>query len=384
MTSPTARLRDAGRSGLGPWIGIAALALVLLLVAPAVLSTFRLGLLAKYLCYAIAAVGIGLAWGRGGMLVLGQGLYFGLGGYAMAMHLKLADAGPGGVPDFMQLYSDGQVPGWWEPFRSGGFTLVAIVLVPALLAALLGLAIFTRRIRGAYFAILSQALTAAFAILLVGQVTTTGGLNGLNNFQGFFGYSLHDPANKQMIYLVTAGVLVLALALVAHLNRSRFGELLVAARDGEERVRFLGQNPAMTKLVAYVIAAVLASVAGALFVPTVGIISPDDVGVVASIGLLSGVALGGRASLFGPALGAIAVGYAETTLSESFAGSWTYFQGALFVVVLLLLPGGLADLVTRGRDALRRRGATAPGPRVAAATAGPHRPSDDTTEVPAR
>lgn len=374
------------RARLGPWIGIAVLAVILLIVAPAVLSTFRLGLLAKYLCYAIAAVGIGLAWGRGGMLVLGQGLYFGIGGYAMAMHLKLADAGPGQVPDFMTLYSDGQMPGWWEPFRSGGFTLIAIVAVPALVATLLGLAIFTRRIRGAYFAILSQALTAAFAILLVGQVKTTGGLNGLNNFQGFFGYSLYDPVNQRMLYLIAAGVLVASLALVAHLNRSRFGEMLVAARDGEERVRFLGQDPAMTKLVAYVIAAVLASIGGALFVPIVGIISPDDVGVVASIGLLAGVALGGRASLFGPALGAIAVGYAETTLSESFAGSWTYFQGALFVVVLLLLPGGLAELFTRGRSALGPKDAPPPDdPKgEAAPDADPEPTPDSRIEVPAR
>lgn len=381
MTIATSR-----RARLGPWIGIAVLAIVLLLVAPAVLSTFRLGLLAKYLCYAIAAVGIGLAWGRGGMLVLGQGLYFGLGGYMMAMHLKLADAGPGQVPDFMVLYSDGQMPGWWEPFRSGSVTLVAIVAVPALIAAVLGLAIFTRRIRGAYFAILSQALTAAFAILLIGQVKTTGGLNGLNNFQGFFGYSLYDPANQRMLYLIAAGVLIASLALVAHLNRSRFGEMLVAARDGEERVRFLGQDPATTKLIAYVIAAVLASIGGALFVPIVGIISPDDVGVVASIGLLAGVALGGRASLFGPALGAIAVGYAETTLSESFAGSWTYFQGALFVVVLLLLPGGLAELFTRGRSALGPKGTPPPDDTKgeAAPDADPEPTPDSRIEVPAR
>lgn len=374
------------RARLGPWIGIAVLAVVLLLVAPAVLSTFRLGLLAKYLCYAIAAVGIGLAWGRGGMLVLGQGLYFGIGGYAMAMHLKLADAGPGQVPDFMALYSDGQMPGWWEPFRSGAFTLVAIVAVPALVATLLGLAIFTRRIRGAYFAILSQALTAAFAILLVGQVKVTGGLNGLNNFQGFFGYSIYDPVNQRMLYLIAAGVLIASLALVAHLGRSRFGEMLVAARDGEERVRFLGQDPAMTKLIAYVIAAVLASIGGALFVPIVGIISPDDVGVVASIALLAGVALGGRASLFGPALGAIAVGYAETTLSENFAGSWTYFQGALFIVVLLLLPGGLAELFTRGRAALGPKDTTTTDPPKGdeATDVDPEPTPDPRIEVPAR
>ncbi|WP_114423252.1 urea ABC transporter permease subunit UrtC [Nocardioides houyundeii] len=333
--------RRARLLSLAGWVS---LALGLLVLAPAMLTDFRLGLLAKYCCYAIAAVGIGLAWGRGGMLVLGQGLYFGLGAYAMAMHLKLSDAGPGEVPDFMMLYAGGEMPLWWEPFRSPAATLAAIVLLPALVAAALGVAIFKRRVKGAYFAILSQALTAAFAILLIGQVKTTGGFNGLNNFQSFFGYSLYDPVNKQLLYYITAGVLLGSIALMALLYRSRFGELLVATRDAEERVRFLGHDPANIKLLAYVVAAVLASIGGALFVPVVGIISPDDVGVGASIAMVAGVALGGRASLMGPAVGALIVGYAETSLSESFPGSWSYFQGALFILVVLLLPGGLAQL----------------------------------------
>ncbi|WP_185996173.1 urea ABC transporter permease subunit UrtC [Nocardioides campestrisoli] len=344
---------------LAPLLGWLALAVALLVLAPALLSDFRLGLLAKYCCYAIAAVGIGLAWGRGGMLVLGQGLYFGLGGYAMAMHLKLTDAGPGNVPDFMTLYAGGEMPLWWEPFRSPAVTVLAIVLLPVVVATVLGAAIFKRRVKGAYFAILSQALTAAFAILLVGQVKATGGFNGLNNFQSFFGYSLYDPVNKQMLYFIAAGVLLASIALMSQLYRSRFGELLVATRDAEERVRFLGHDPANIKLVAYVVAAVLASVGGALFVPIVGIISPEEVGVGASIAMVAGVALGGRASLMGPALGALMVGYAETSLSESFPGSWSYFQGGLFIVVVLLLPGGLAQLFSR-LGGLRRRSAPPP------------------------
>ena len=154
-------------------IAIAVLAFVLLVWAPGALSAFRLGNLAKYCCWAIAAVGIGLAWGRGGMLVMGQGVFFGLGAYVMAMHLKLSDAGPGKAPDFMVLYGNGEVPVWWEPFRSGALTLVAIVALPAAVAAVLGMAIFRRRVKGAYFAILSQALAAAFAIFLIGQQTTT-------------------------------------------------------------------------------------------------------------------------------------------------------------------------------------------------------------------
>jgi len=351
---------------LVPVLGWVALAVALLVIAPGILTDFRLGLLAKYCCYAMAAVGIGLAWGRGGMLVLGQGLYFGLGAYAMAMHLKLEDAGPGGVPDFMQLYAGGEMPGWWEPFRSPVFTLTAIVLLPALVATVLGLAVFKRGVKGAYFAILSQALASAFAVLLIGQVKTTGGFNGLNNFESFFGYSLYDPANQRMLYFIAAGVLLGMILVVAQLYRSRFGELLVAARDSEERVRFLGYDPANIKLVAYVIAAVMAGIGGALFVPIVGIVSPADVDELASIALIAGVALGGRASLLGPAVGALAVGYAETSLSEAFPGSWSYFQGAMFIVVILLLPGGLAQAMSSSgglaRRALRRR----PAPQHAA------------------
>ena len=197
----------------------------------------------------MVAVGIGLAWGRGGMLTLGQGVFFGIGAYLMAMHLKLADAGPGGTPDFMALISSDGVPGWWEPFRSGVVTILAILLLPALVAGLLGLATFRRRVRGAYFAILSQALAAAFAILLVGNPTATGGSTGLNNFRGFFGFNLYDPVNKQMLFFIAAGVLLAMVALVRQLMVSRYGELLVACRDAEERVRFLGYDPANVKTV---------------------------------------------------------------------------------------------------------------------------------------
>ncbi len=359
-------------------VGLVLLTLGLLVVAPAVLDTFRLTLLGKYCCYAIAAVGIGLAWGRGGMLVLGQGLYFGLGAYVMAMHLLLTDAGPGGVPEFMTLYGDGELPVWWEPFRSPGVALAAIVVVPATVALLLGLAVFKRRVKGAYFAILSQALTAAFALLLVGQVKTTGGFNGLNNFRAFFGYSLYDPVNQRMLYFIAAGTLLGAIALTAWLNSTRFGELLVATRDAEERVRFLGHDPANVKTAAYVVAAVLAAIGGALFVPIVGIISPDEVGVTASIALVAGVALGGRASVLGPAVGALAVGWAETGLSENFPGSWTYFQGALFVLVVLLLPGGIAQLLSHRGAAPAASGA----PDGPPARGGPGGPDDPAPEVP--
>ena len=341
-----------------PVLGIAVLAVLLLLVAPAVLSPFRLGNLGKYCAWAIAAVGIGLAWGRGGMLVMGQGVFFGLGGYAMAMHLKLeaamATGGPDAVPDFMVLYGDGTMPWWWEPFRSAAFTLFAIIVLPALASAVLGYAIFKRRVKGAYFAILSQALAVTFATLLIATIMQTGGFNGLNNFTSFFGYNLYDPANKQFIYTIVACLLIACLVIVWQLYRSRFGELLVATRDAEERVRFLGYDPANVKLGAFVIAAVMASIGGAMFAPIAGIISPSDVDATASIWLIAGVALGGRGSLFGPVLGALAVGYGQSTLSESFPNEWNYLQGALFIVVLLLIPAGLTSLFPRAWEALRR------------------------------
>ena len=359
---------SASRDVLRTWrplAGIAVLAVLLLVVAPAVLSPFRLDNLAKYCCWAMAAVGIGLAWGRGGMLVMGQGVFFGLGGYAMAMHLKLESAGPGNVPDFMTLYGDGTMPVWWEPFRSGTFTLFAIVALPVLVASVLGYAVFKRRVKGAYFAILTQALAVAFSTLLVATIQQTGGFNGLNDFPSFFGYALYDPTNRRMLYTIAAGLLVAMLLVSFQLRRSRFGELLVACRDAEERVRFLGHDPADVKLVAFVVAAVMASIGGAMYAPIVGIISPTDVGAQASLLLIAGVALGGRASLLGPALGALAVGYGRSTLSESFPTQWTYFQGLLFIVVILLIPAGLSSVLPRLSAPLR--GWTSSG-RLAAET----------------
>ena len=263
-------------------------------------------------------MGIGLAWGRGGMLVLGQGVFFGLGAYAMAMHMKLEAAGPGGVPDFMTLYGNGTMPSWWEPFRSGPFTVFAIIALPAFVSFVLGYAILKRRVKGAYFAILTQAMAVAFATLLIATIKQTGGFNGLNTFSTVFGHNLYDPQVKKNLYMVAAGLVIVFLVILWQLYRSRYGELLVATRDAEERIRFLGYDPANIKLIAFMVAAVMASIGGAIFVPIAGIISPSNVDAPASIMLLAGVALGGRASLFGPVLGAIAVGYGRSTLSEKF------------------------------------------------------------------
>src|SRR6195952_2243012 len=262
----------------------------------------------------------------------------------MAMHMKLEAAGPGNVPDFMQLYGNGTMPAWWEPFRSGPFTLFAIIALPAFVSFVLGYAILKRRVKGAYFAILTQALAVAFSTLLIATIKQTGGFNGLNTFRTFFGQNLYNPGVKKNLYMIAAGLLIVSLVIVWQLCRSRFGELLVATRDAEERVRFLGYDPANVKLVAFVAAAIMASIGGAMFVPIAGIISPSNVDATASIMLIAGVALGGRASLLGPALGAIAVGFGQSSLSEQFPTQWTYFQGALFILVMVLLPGGLASL----------------------------------------
>lgn len=332
----------------GSLLGIVVFAVVLLVVAPAVLSDFRLNNLGKYCAWAIVAVGIGLAWGRGGMLVLGQGVFFALGAYAMAMHLTLETAGPDAIPVFMILYDPtAPLPGFWEPFRSGGFTIVAIIVAPVLVAGTLGFAIFKRRVKGAYFAILSQALAVALAYLIGGTIKYTGGDTGLSDFKSFFGYDLADPVNKRMVYGIVATLLIVCLLVVWQLYRSRFGELLVATRDAEERVRFLGYDPANVKLVAYVVAAVMASIGGALFVPIAGIVSPKEIGAAASIFMIAGVAFGGRASLFGPALGALALGYGRSTLSESLQDGWIYILALMFIVVTLLLPNGLASLPKR-------------------------------------
>ncbi|MFC9735857.1 urea ABC transporter permease subunit UrtC [Streptomyces roseolus] len=340
-------------------------ALLLVGVAPLVLSDFRLNLLAKYLCYAIVAVGVSLAWGRGGLLVLGQGVFFGLGGYAMAMHLKLADAAATGqtLPDFMQLYGTSDaLPWWWAPFANPFFALAMTVLLPMAVAALLGLCVFRRRVKGAYFAILSQALAAALSLWLIGQQATTGGTNGLTDFQGFFGYDLDDPVNQRMVYFVVAAALLLLMAAARQLFVSRYGELLIAVRDAEERVRFLGYDPAAVKLVAYVGAAGAAGLAGALFVPAVGIISPALIGIVPSIGFVIGAAVGGRASLLGAVLGAIAVAWAQSGLSDAFPAAWTYLQGLLFIVAVGFLPGGLASLVSVARRRRARARTTPPAP----------------------
>ena len=353
-------------SAKGFVVRFALMAVTLLLIAPAVLSDFRLSLLAKFLCFAIIAIGIGLAWGQGGMLVLGQGLFFGLGGYCMGFHMKIVDAGPGNLPDILTYSGQYESLPWlWKPFTHAWFAIPMAILLPMAIAALLGAAVFRQRIRGAYFAILSQALAAAFVIVIVGNLSLTGGTNGLTNFQTFFGLSVVDPADRKILYFIVVIVLLLVFLATRSLVLARYGRLLIAARDDEDRVRFLGYDPARIKLVAYVLAAGMAGLAGALFVPVVGIISPALLGIVPSIEMVIWVALGGRTALAWAAAGAVMVNQAKTSISEEFPSGWLYLQGLLFVVVILFLPKGVGGAVESVRKYLgprmpQRGGRTSP------------------------
>lgn len=327
---------------------VVAATLAAVVVLPLILSQFRLALLSKYLIFAVVAIGLNLAWGYGGMLSLGHGVFFGLGAYCTGMYLKLAEAGSG-LPDFMSWSGVSSLPAIWAPFRHAWFALPAAVLVPMGVAALLGASVFRRRVRGAYFALLTQALAAAFAILLVGQQGLTGGTNGLTNFSSVFGLEPGNPRTTQVLFFIAAATLGVAFLVVRQVVQSRFGRLLVAVRDGEDRVRFLGYDATRVKVVAFALSAGLAGLAGALFVPVVGIISPADVGVVPSIEMVVWVAIGGRATLIGPVIGALVVSYANTALSEWYPDGWLYLQGALFVVAVVWAPRGLAGMADRFR-----------------------------------
>jgi urea transport system permease protein len=320
---------------------------------------------AEYLCYAMVAVGIDIAWGYGGMLALGQGVFFGLGAYCMGMYLSLEQVEPGQLPEFMALYSDfDQLPLVWRPFDQLWFAAAAAVLVPVAVAALLGWLVFRRRIRGPYFALLTQATALIFWLILVGQLEITAGTNGLTNFATIFGRNRYDPGTSRYLYVLAAIGLLVVLLIGRQLVRSRFGRLLVAVRDGEDRVRFLGYDPAVVKTVAFVVAAGMAGAAGALSAPIIGIVAPNQFAVLPSILMITWVAVGGRGTLVGAVLGALLVSWAETGFSESRPDDWLYLQGFMFVVVVAYVPGGLLGLLRSGRQLLvrKRRGTDAETP----------------------
>jgi len=342
-----------------PWVrrAVLALAVVVLLAGPDLIGDpTRTRQWAEYLCYAMIAVGLDLAWGYGGMLALGQGVFFGLGAYAMGMYLTLEQVEPGQLPQFMSLYSDyTELPLLWRPFGSLWFAGAAAVVVPTLLAAAVGWLVFRRRIRGPYFALLTQAATLVFWLLLVGQLKLTAGTNGLTNFTTIFGRNKYQPDTNEFLYYLAAAGLVVCVVVARQLVNSRFGRLLMAVRDGEDRVRFLGYDPALVKTAAFAVAAGMAGLAGALSAPVIGIVAPNQFAVLPSILMIVWVAVGGRGTIYGPLVGALAVSWLRTRVSESRPEDWEYFQGLLFVVVVALVPGGLAGLLLSLRNRLGGR-----------------------------
>ncbi|EFM10924.1 urea ABC transporter, permease protein UrtC [Paenibacillus curdlanolyticus YK9] len=335
-------------------VGYAAAAAALF-AAPLYLSDFRLNLLAKFLAFAIVALGLDLLWGYTGVLSLGHGVFFGLGGYAMAMYLKLEASG-GRMPDFMEWSGLTALPWFWKPFESFGFAFAAGILLPGLLALFLGYVTFRNRIRGVYFTILTQALVIITTTLLIGQQAYTGGTNGVTGYSRIMGYSIANPDTKQMLYWATAAFLVAAFVLCRFLVKSRFGKVLRAIRDGENRVRFIGYNPAFYQMTAFAISGALAGLAGMLFVLHVGIISPSMMGIVPSIEMVLWVAIGGRGTMIGAAIGAVLMNWGKSEISAQYPDAWLFFMGALFVIVVVFLPNGVAGLL--GRIQIRKRRVT--------------------------
>jgi len=346
MVSLVLRWFPGGMSGHLSRFGPPIILLLLLLAAPLVLSDFRVNLLGKILAFAILALSLDLIWGYAGMLSLGHGVFFGLGGYAFAMFLKL-EAARGELPDFMFWSGLKEIPTFWAPFQYAWFAIPMVVILPGLLAGALGFLVFRSRITGVYFALISQALALMVSILFIGQQPYTGGTNGLTNLTSVFGHSLYSVETQKILYYVTISFLVGSYLLCLCIVSSPFGRLLVAIRDDENRVRFSGYDPAIFKTAVYVVSAALAGIGGALFAPQVGIVSPTMMGIVPSIEVAVWVAVGGRGTLIGAIIGAIVVNYAKSLLSESFPDFWTYFLGALFIGAVLIFPRGIIGLLRR-------------------------------------
>lgn len=327
----------------GERLAHAGLALLLLGLLPLALGPYWLNLVGKYLAFSFVAVGIVLAWGYCGILSLGQGVFFGFGGYAMAMFLKLEASAPE-LPDFMVWSSVEQLPFWWEPYSSFGVTLASIFLVPIPVAFIFAYAIFRKRVSGVYFAIVTIALSMTLVVLNIGQQGETGGANGITDFSTLLGFDIINDAGKKAIYWVEVVLLLAATTLAALLLHSRFGKLLIAVRDREDRVRFSGFDTAMIKAFIFTVSAVLSSVGGAMFALQAGLVTPSLIGAVTSVELVIYAAVGGRLSVVGAVVGALLVGFTKSYLSEHYPETWLFFLGAMFIFVVWVLPNGLADL----------------------------------------
>ena len=332
--------------------GFVVLAILLLLVLPLTLDIFRLNLIGKYLTYAFVAIGLVLCWGYGGILSLGQGVFFGLGGYLMAMFLKLEASDPittkiqstPGIPDFMDWNQITALPLFWKPFYSLPFTIAAIIILPSIIAYIVGAAMFKRRVGGVYFAIITQAIAAILTILIIGQQGYTGGVNGMTDLRTLHGWDIRTDNAKYILYYFCVFMLFVCLAVAQFVRKSKFGRLLVAMRDKEDRVRFSGYDVSNFKIFVFCLGAVFAAIGGALFTLQVGFMSPTLVGIVPSIEMVIFCAVGGRMSIIGAVYGAVLVNWAKSSLSESFPELWLFALGGLFIAVVMAFPNGLAGL----------------------------------------
>lgn len=330
----------------GERVAHAAIALLLLVVLPATLEPFWIGAVGKYLSFAFVAIGIVLAWGYCGILSLGQGIFFGVGGYAMAMFLKIEASAPE-LPDFMVWSSVERLPDWWRPFQGLPFTIAAILVLPVVLAFPFSYAIFRKRVSGVYFAIVTISLALMLTVLIVGQQGETGGANGITDFRTLLGLDIIGDASKRALYFVEVILLLLVMGTASWLLHTRFGKLMIAVRDREDRVRFSGYDTAMIKAFVFSVAAVLSSIGGALFTLQVGLITPSLIGTVASVEMVIYAAIGGRLSVPGAVIGALLVGFMKSWLSEQFPETWLFFLGGMFVFVVAFMPNGLAGATRR-------------------------------------
>lgn len=356
---------DRGGQALLASLAVIAVALPILnLVVPASsalhVSTYTVALFGKYLSYALLALALDLVWGYCGILSLGHAAFFALGGYAMGMYLmrQIGDRGVYGnpnLPDFMVFLNWKELPWYWHGFEHFWFAALLVMLAPALLAYLFGWFAFRSRVTGVYLSIITQALTYALMLAFFRNEMGFGGNNGLTDFKDILGYSLQSNATRIGLFL--ASVLALALGYLAarYVVCSKLGRVVVAVRDAEDRARFIGYKTESYKLWIFVFSAVLAGIAGALYVPQVGIINPGEFSPLNSIELVIWVAVGGRGTLYGAIAGAILVNYAKTYFTGALPDVWLFALGALFVLVTLFLPRGIVGLLRR-----RRMGKTAP------------------------
>ncbi|MDO9004773.1 MAG: urea ABC transporter permease subunit UrtC [Aquabacterium sp.] len=342
-------LNSLRSSGLG---SILLLALVILVVFPLSMDIFRLNLVGKYLTYGFVAIGLVMLWGWSGTLSLGQGVFFGLGGYCMAMFLKLEASDPEttkiqstpGIPDFMDWNQITELPLFWEPFRSLPLTLIAVILVPTLLAFIISYAMFKRRVGGVYFAIITQAVALILTVLIIGQQGYTGGVNGMTDLKTVLGWDTRTDSAKLILYFVNAGLLLGCILLCKWVQTSKLGTLLLAMRDKEDRVRFSGYDVSMFKVFTFCLAAGISGIGGAMFALQVGFMSPSFVGIVPSIEMVIFAAVGGRMSLVGAVYGTLLVNAGKTYFSETAPDMWLFLMAALFIGVVMAFPNGLAGL----------------------------------------